>query len=1132
MNKKVLLLILLPAFISLNAQTVNLEKQIATPESGTTSREIIESLYECCALKITYQSSNKVYRYPLDFPQRDSITIKELLDIMQKNLPFEYIIKNGYIIFRKKDLQKKYLLQGQVLAKDSLRPLLFASVQVLGANIGIQTDQNGHFKMMLPPGNYRLSFKYMGYNPTIRNINLYADKQIDVSLDPAYIDIHQVEVKTYKKKPVVELYAGRSIETIDRKTIERVNLNNAADVLHGSINGVWSTSMSGAPGDHQKVRIRGTNSLFSAVDPLYVINGVPVPLVNLSSRGIADLNTHDIESITVLKDASSTSYYGYQGANGVVLIETKSGGTENHISFAAKTGLQQMNNRYDFTNTRDFLSNLVRSDSIFFPRNKYYKEYTSFKGDEENPEFYQVERYVYPFPYDSVELPTTHWQDELFQTGKIDEYQLSASGSTKGIDFYVSGNYFNHGGVITNSRFKKYTGLLSLSAQPVKKLKLDASYRGANLENKNNLDAYMGNKTILRGINIEPGYNHLSEFEKLTYRDYPFGGTPMNPIPKDMVRHMEMYPFNDADMSNLYINSHENGSDFFYLNNQKHLANTHNMSLRMKYYLKDNIWLNHSSSTSFRNNQYISTSTTIAEPDKYFLSQEDYRIVNHVTEVKMLKDVGNHRIFLGGTFRNYKDQIKWNIDSVNNIIIDNLDKSSDGYIRGSNALYGETGHVVRTIRSLIGQARYDFMNRYTFSFFANYDHLKEGYNVDVYTLFPSVAFNWQIAKEKWFSGVRQLSMFDVYINWGKTGNYPLNGLSDDLWNRTKYDVKQDQLEGKYISNLANHKLKHEEVEEINLGGKLGFFDQRLLFSANAYKKQNRNLIVYRDIPLYYGGGTFVQNLGEMENTGIEFSMESIPVQNQNFIWETRIGYSYIDQKIVELKDQYDSIYFNSENILIPNFILSLNEKPGNILGYQYTGQWTEADDTLNNNQYLHSHGAKYLNADTTNKELDVYDKTLIGNAIPDFTLFWNNTFQYKNLTIFFQWYAVLGIEKFNATRASTFYSMKNAEVGRFVSDSMNYYEDPVFYQSSYFIEDASFIRLKTLSFTYQPEQLLFQTVKTAFSISFENLITITRYSGFDPEASIYTDNNFSDNAVDLGAYPSPRSIFLGLNFTF
>jgi len=223
--------------------------------------------------------------------------------------------------------------------------------------------------------------------------------------------------------------------------------------------------------------------------------------------------------------------------------------------------------------------------------------------------------------------------------------------------------------------------------------------------------------------------------------------------------------------------------------------------------------------------------------------------------------------------------------------------------------------------------------------------------------------------------------------------------------------------------------------------------------------------------------------------------------------------------------------FNDPDILIPKFVIEENRQMGNIYGYKCLGKWTQEDRDAKTNRYINRGEMKFLNADSTNKKLDDKDKVVIGNAIPQYTWNLTNTFRIYNFSIDLLWYAVIGIEKFNATRAATFMAVTNKEINNYINDTLPVIRYEEFYQSDLFIDDASFIRLKTITVSYEPSKVFIKNAKINLSISFENLITMTKYRGYDPEATIFTDNNFSDNAIDKGAVPNPKAMYISLGIT-
>jgi hypothetical protein len=218
--------------------------------------------------------------------------------------------------------------------------------------------------------------------------------------------------------------------------------------------------------------------------------------------------------------------------------------------------------------------------------------------------------------------------------------------------------------------------------------------------------------------------------------------------------------------------------------------------------------------------------------------------------------------------------------------------------------------------------------------------------------------------------------------------------------------------------------------------------------------------------------------------------------------------------------------------LNPEFIIKEGRPLGDIYGYKIISKWTDADTRAKDIHYVRYNEMKYLNADTIDKRLTAADIVVIGNSIPKYTWNFFTTFQYKNFSLDLTWYAVQGLKKYNATRAATIMTGTNREINNYLRDSINAMTSAMFYQSSAFIDDASFIRIKTIAITYEPSKEFFNHLKFRFSLSFENILTITKYKGYDPEATTFTDNNFSDNAIDRGTVPIPKAIYGGISIKF
>ena len=518
------------------------------------------------------------------------------------------------------------------------------------------------------------------------------------------------------------------------------------------------------------------------------------------------------------------------------------------------------------------------------------------------------------------------------------------------------------------------------------------------------------------------------------------------------------------------------------------------------------------------------------------MSDEKFVIFNQQYDLGYEKLINNHNISAFIRYRNYKDNVYWQVDSNLNVELDGMRPEDDIYLRGSQAIYGEKGSVIRVINSAIFNVNYSYRKKYSISLIADRDHLKEGYYVDRSDWFASLAVDWELSKEQWLPVPAWMDAFHIYANWGQAGNYPLNSLSNDLYSTSsEYFAGDSIVKGVYIANLANHYLTREKVTEQNYGTELTLLKNRLVLSADYFTKYNSDLLIQRTIPLYYGGGVFYQNIGEMKNSGVELSLEIIPLDRPDFTWMIKAGYATNHQTITRLYEG-ESISFNQTDILYPDFYARENEALGSITGYSYQGVW---DDSIHSYQvngfqkYKNHKGLAYLKVDTlARRKINETDKTVIGNSIPDFTCNWINMIRYKNFSCEMLWYAVVGADKYNATKAATYITGVNEAVREIVLDTMNYITDKVFYESSFFIEDASFIRLKNLSFTYNQPKKIASKIGVEYTLSFENLLTFTRYTGYDPEATIYTSNNFSDNAIDRGSYPNARGIYLSINLSF
>ena len=881
---------------------------------------------------------------------------------------------------------------------------------------------------------------------------------MNVNLRPANNELDEVKV-TSQRNFWQNLETGRNITTLDSKKIELLNTNNAADILQATIPGVWSTQTSGAPGDHQKVKIRGINSIFGCTDPLYIIDGVAVPIVNLHSLGIADLNIYDIESITVLKDASSNAIYGYQGGNGVIIIDTRHG-SEKHISFSTKIGIQHVPKRYDLMNTKDFLTAMdsAKSNKIL-NRRAYYPVY-------------------------SDTLCSTDWQDEVFRNGILNEYQLSGSGEIGKTHFYLSGNYYSHKGIIANTSYKRYTATANVDRNITKKLSAEFNIRSSLQKNENNLDSYNGNNLLIEGINKSPCMKCTADSFYYTPR------TPAPNVQREIVtRTYFYYPLiNEYPESKVPTDSLIN----YNTNTLKVLSNA--FDLKIKYTILENLYVNAASSVTLRNNLYKSDIEAGGNSKhNYMKSNEHYILFNQQINLNYKINFKKHEFMVTSGYRNYADNAYWKLDSIQNR--NNIDNM---YLKSSLAINGDHGSVIRQIQSYSALFNYSYNKKYFISLVANYENLKIDKIIGYDAMYPSVAVSWDLARENLLNQVRWLNELSIFANWGRVGNMPINALATDFYSNYRYNYGDSIVDGRAVNQFANHFMKPELINEYNLGINIGVINKKIHFSADYYFKINNDLIIIRDIPYYYGGGRIMLNIGKIINQGKEFSVDIDALSTINFSWSSGFAISTNKLRVKKIGEEKQLEFYNSD-ILIPQFEVKENEELGVIKGYKFLGTYTDEDKKLKDIHYLSSGGGKYLNNDTTNTILNINDMVILGKTLPDFTWHWLNSFAYKNISLELLWYGVKGVSKFNATKAATYMAGTNRETTGLLKPGNKSLTNSIFYQSSYFVEDASFIRLKQLTIAYKVPEKLFKKADLELSLSFENLITFTHYSGYDPK---------------------------------
>ena len=954
------------------------------------------------------------------------------------------------------------------------------NIIVKGTTIGTISDNEGNFILNVPDGSNTLIFSIIGF--VSQEVDISGKNTLDISLKPDIAALDEVIVVGYGTQDKKDLTG--SISSINTKEFENQPVNRVDQVLQGRVTGVNVTNSSGAPGGSVSIRIRGANSISGGNEPLYVIDG-------FVGASFADVNPNDIESIQVLKDASATAIYGSRGANGVVIITTKSGTPgQPSLSLTARFITSEVLNTWDLMDAATFaeVANL-RADALGATLPFTIDQINDFRANG-----------------------GTDWQDEIFRNAVGQEYQLDYSGGSEKTSYYISGNFIQQEGVLINSDFERYTFRANLKTEITSKLSADLRLTFSRRENNNTGGGGNTLNAFGNSVNWAPTTPARDEDGILTLRD-PIGSLFSNPIElanNDFISISNVAllngNFNYEIISGLTarvgfgINYSNNQNKFFVANS---LTNTPSAG---RFAGESVFWQTTSQLTykkSFAGGHSVDI-TAVAE----FQAVEGEGLSSNATGL-LVPDLRFNRILLSeqGTF--------------------------DGN-RGGNSL-----------SSYLGRLNYTFKDKYLFTVAIRADGSSRFRKGNRYSYFPSVALGWRVSEESFMQGVSFLDDLKLRASYGQTGNQAIGNLATfTLLNPVVTSVQNAELvTGLIIGNPGNPNLTWETTEQYNVGLDLQVMGGRVGFTVDYFVKNTTDLLLGRALPASAGGGFITENVGEVKNDGIELSLNAtvLDMKEIGFSWSSSFNISFLNNEVIDL-GQDEQLFRDgglgagatqlSEMILRPGLPLAT------FYGLKYLGVWqsNEADQAALFGNVPGDSKYEDVNGDQI---IDGNDFQPIGSSIPTTLWGFNNTFSYKGFTlnVFFQ--AMMGHQRWN-------FSYGNAILpGREIthSDILNRWVEGTnegsnipafsptnrnFLQSSRFVESGNFIRLKNISLSYNLPKNTIKGIDASFMVAANNLWTITDYRGIDPEAFTNNGNLGDALGIDAGAYPNAKTWTFGI----
>lgn len=945
------------------------------------------------------------------------------------------------------------------------------NVLLKGTTEGTITDAEGNYSITASGGGV-LVFSFIGYKA--QEVPVENRTSIDVIMEEDVTQLEQVVVVGYGTQKKKDLTSA--VVVVDQSAIQDRPLVSAAEALQGKAAGVQVIQPSGKPGGDISVRVRGSTSVQAGNEPLYVIDGVP-------TTDIRGLNAGDIETLSVLKDASSASIYGARAANGVVLITTKRGRSDTPIlRFNANMGFNKIGKTIDVLNT-DQYRNLM-------------------------------EEILGPGSVDPSITRSTNWQDEVFGTGSFQNYQLSYSGGNEKSQYYVSGGYLKNKGIIRPSAYDRYTFRLNLDNQVKEWLKFGTNLNFVQSRYKNTEDNKSSGRggVIMSALNTPPFLNIYNPDNTEQFDPNPFQPSWENPV-------AYMEGADEGTTDNRLIGN---------INGELKIVD--GLSFRTNFGVDY---------TAHRFDYYLDPFRTVfgrdttnhgigrAERSSTFAWLSE----NTLNYVKSF-DVHNFSALAGFTVQ----ESTWERS-----YIEGKDFPEIWGTQHLNAANQITTAITETtdwaILSFLGRVNYDYDGKYLLTATLRRDGSSRFANGKQWGTFPSVSAGWRISSEPFMQNVAFINHLKLRASWGKNGNQ--EGINNYA-SYTQYTFARQGAKGGGPSitqdqTLGNKNITWEETNQTNLGLDLTVLNSRLTFTIEAYLKKTSGLLLDVELPDYTGYNFIRLNAGKMENKGLEFMVSSINVDRE-LKWNTDFNISFNRNKVADLELNevyyYAPIYSNGDQNVI---IMRPGASLGTFFGYVADGVDPETGDMI------------YKDI-TGNGTVNEADRTVIGNAQPNFIFGMTNTFSYKrfDLNIFLQ--GSYGNDIYNSTRVDLegMFDSKNqstAVLNRWTENNRNTDIPRPLNNSTYnirnstrFVEDGSYLRVKsiTLSYNVNPEALKRLGInKLSVYTTGQNLITLTDYSGFDPEVNAYGVNSKgTEVGVDYGTYPQSKTVIFGVNLEF
>jgi TonB-linked SusC/RagA family outer membrane protein len=1043
-------------------------------------------------------------------------------------------------------------------------PLQGVTVMPKGSKAGAQTDKDGNFSVNVPgTGNVTLNFSYVGHKPS----SLVTDGKsaVVVQLEKVQSTLNDVVVVGYTSVKRKDLLA--SVSSISAKDLKDVPVNSAAEILNGRLAGVTATTAEGAPDAEVRIRVRGGMSITGDNSPLYVIDGVQM------ENALTFISPQDIQSIDVLKDAAATSIYGARGANGVIVITTKSGRVgKAKVSYNGFVGVKTLAKKLGVLDPYDFV---------------FYQSERSRGSSTDSTSFTNN----YGHTWDTLNvyktIPEVDWQDEAFgQTGITTTQNVNVTGGSKVFTYNFGYTYNNEKAIVLNSNYKRHILNFKGDYKITKDLRVGGSIRYTNLN------------VLGAGVSDDKGTSYNKLRNAIKYRPFLSSGQEID----------DADPLADPNVGNgLNLTNPILLADAEYRNK---VTNTYNITVNATYQILKNLSFKSTFGYIENKKRDLQYFDTISPYSKIQGGAKPIARLDTVTE----KTITNSNVF-NYALHGVKDKHDFDVlvgeetydlktENRNNLYGNyptytshetafeqtNLGTPFTGYPKLTKTRY--------TNLSFFGSFRYGFKDKYLFSFNIRQDGASKFAPGKRWGTFPSASVAWRVKNEKFMQNVEFISDMKFRFGWGKIGN---NRIADYLYLTTfrndgsyYYGINNQAILAYYSGGLVNEDLQWESTENRNFGVDIALFNRRVDLSVDYYDNKSKDLLLNVPVASTFGYSTQIQNIGQTSNKGWEIQLNGIIMRNPNgFNWSANFNISFNKNEVVALgKNQTQFFPPASWGVSgQPNdYIEKIGSPVGSMWGlvtdgfyglddFDYdpaTSKYTlrsgiTTDSSIIGAAMVMPGAIKFKDLNGDGRVDITNDSKIIGNPTPKFTGGLMQTFTYKrwDASVFVNFsygndiYNANKIELTNAysnnsnmldimadrwkivtptgataqwTSGNSAYGLPKDQLAAINANAkiwMPIKSSGAFYPHSWAIEDGSFLRINNITVGYSLPAKNIAGLKMSqlrFYFTANNLAVFTSYSGYDPEVSVR--NNPLTPGLDYSAYPKSRTFIFGVNASF